>query len=191
MKCPLCDSDFEPIEFRLSRTNTVHAKRCLQCAGWWFPRALPEYLDAAAIRQYESPQPSYSLKAFDLLCPSDQTLLTQSDSDIAPNGAKSWHCPECAGEFFPKGQLALLAEWKGARTPAEKHEVGFGRVKVAGALSLTTVLGIAVLSSINRTGLTLSAAETSVLPTSGPNIFTLILLSLTYIAGTILAVLSR
>ncbi|HUD20584.1 MAG TPA: zf-TFIIB domain-containing protein [Candidatus Saccharimonadales bacterium] len=191
MKCPLCEGDFEPLDLRADGQGFVRTDRCSQCGGWWFPRELPDSLHYAVVNKYESPQPSYSLKAFDLLCPSDQTLLQQSDYQIAPNGARFWQCPECDGTFFPKGQLSLYAQWKEENLRPVKHGSGYTQIRAASTVSLALVLFVAILASVNRTGLSLSAAETQTLPTTGPNIFTLILLSLTYLAGTVLAVLSR
>lgn len=191
MKCPLCEGEFDPIELRTVFAGIINAKQCVQCGGFWLEKELSEPLDEKSINQYESPKPDFSVKAFDLHCPLDGTLLAQSNYDTQVSGGKNWHCSDCGGQFYQKGQLAL-------RTKATHKSTGHiiskklsSRTQVASGVSLMAVLMVLGMATINRSGIDFNAASNSPLPTSGPNVITLILLAIAYLAGTILAVLGR
>ncbi|MBI4948341.1 zf-TFIIB domain-containing protein [Candidatus Berkelbacteria bacterium] len=191
MKCPLCEGEFDPIELRTVFAGIVNAKQCVQCGGFWLEKELTEPLDQKSINQYESPKPDFSVKAFDLHCPLDGTLLSQSNYDEQVSGAKNWQCNDCGGQFYQKGQLAL-------KTAATHKSTGHliskklnSRTQVASGVSLMAILIVSVMASLNSFGLEYSAASNSPLPTSGPNVLTLVLLAVAYLAGTVLAVLGR
>lgn len=189
MKCPLCNGDYDRVDLRTVSGSLVEARRCLQCNGFWFPQPLKSQLDPANVAQYDSPSPNYSVKSYDLTCPLDGTLLAPADHDISPHSGQFWRCPDCDGMFFPRGQLALYAEWLASQQPATAKERGFSRTQaITGVLALF-VLTVAMLASLSN--IDLQAAQAQTLPNSGPNLLTLAMLALTYLAGTILAVLGR
>ena len=189
MKCPLCNGDYDRVDLRTVNGSLVEAKRCLQCGGFWFPQPLKDQLDPAIITQYDSPSPNYSVKSYDLICPLDETLLAPANHDVSPHSGQFWSCPDCDGMFFPRGQLALYAQWLASQQPVAAKERGFSRTQaITGVLSLF-VLTVAVFASLANVDL--QAAQAQTLPNSGPNLLTLGMLALTYIAGTILAVLGR
>lgn len=187
----MCDGDFEPIELRTITSRLAETKHCLQCGGFWFPRALGERLEPQAVAIYDVEQPNYSLKSDDLMCPIDRTLLDRTEDHDLPNGAKLWHCPDCEGVFFPRGQLALVTNWQASHDTEHQSEGLRARSRAALGVSLSIVLIVLMSVTVQHTQLTFQAAEGSPLPTSGPNILTLMLLALAYVAGTILAVLGR
>jgi len=190
MKCPLCEGEFEAVELRTRGANLLEAQRCTNCGGFWLPRHLDEALDPNSLTQLESAQPNYSLKTIDLVCPRDRTLMTASEQGHHPTGAKSWSCSECGGMFFPRGQLSHITNHQAV--PENDHPMGLlPRAQGAIGVSLIMVLVVAVLASLNNFALTFSASDGSPLPTSAPNLFTLLLLAMAYVAGTILAVLGR
>lgn len=169
----------------------VTGYHCDQCGGFWFQRATGETLDRETLNRYDTPQFNYSLKAFNMSCPSDGTILEEDDSR-GPAGGRSWSCPDCRGVFYPKGQLALLTDYQEKHAVAAKPGAGLnGRSQAAVALSLTFGLVVVVLGTLGRGTVSLNAAGTTPLPTSGPSILTLLLLAVTYLAGTVLAVLGR
>lgn len=191
MKCPLCDGDQEPIELRSISGRIVNSKHCLQCGGFWFPRPMSERLEPQSVAVYDVQQPNYSLKSDDLMCPIDRTLLERTEDLELPNGAKLWHCPDCEGAFYPRGQLALMTAWLAAHD-GTKHPDGLrARARGAVGVSLSIVLIVLTFATVQHTSLTFQAADGSPLPTSGPNVLTLILLAMAYLAGTVLAVLGR
>ncbi len=190
MKCPLCEGEFETVELRTVGARTVDAKHCTQCGGFWLERSLEEPLMPEWVAQYDTPQPNYSLKASDLFCPIDDSRLEQVDGNIDSAGSRYWQCNDCRGQFYPKGQLALLTNHQ-AKTNPRVPALATNRGRAAMGISLVAVLFVGVMASFNRFNYQLNAASNSPLPTTGPNVYTLILLALAYIAGTVLAVLGR
>lgn len=190
MQCPQCHGDYEPIDLKSISGSIINAKRCTQCGGFWFPRPLTEPFMSDLVAQYDRPVPNYSLRNLDLTCPNDGSLMSQADNDSAIAGVKSWTCPDCDGVFFPKGQLAMYSKWEQDQVSTGGIPGSFGRVQAAGSVALMAILVVSIFGSISKVG-TYAAASNSTLPTSGPNVFTLILLALTYLAGTVLAVLGR
>jgi len=190
MQCPQCHGEFEPIEIRSSGNALVNVRRCTQCSGFWFPKPMNEPLQYEAVTKYDKPVPNYSLRNMDLICPNDKTLLTQAEDEAAFNGIKYWSCPDCDGTFFPKGQLASYSQWEQKRAGEKTNKGGLAKSQAAGAVSLMFVLVVMVMGSLGNST-AFNAAEVQTLPTAGPNVFTLILLALTYLAGTVLAVLGR
>ncbi|HSX42445.1 MAG TPA: zf-TFIIB domain-containing protein [Candidatus Saccharimonadales bacterium] len=189
MKCPYCGGGFEAVGLQTQNGGSLTSYHCMQCGGFWLARQPAEALDAAALNHYDTPQFNYSLKAFNMACPTDGTMLEEDDAR-GPAGGRSWHCTECGGVFYPKGQLALLAEWQVKHSVLQPTAGLAGRTQTAVALSLTFGLVVAVLGALSS-NFSLNAAGTAPLPTSGPNIITLLLLAVTYLAGTVLAVLGR
>lgn len=188
MKCPQCSGDWESVLFQGTDGSAVPAKRCNQCSGFWFERPPLAEIAPSSVVNFDTPQPNYSLKNLDLLCPLDKTPLDAADFDQLPNGARYWSCPDCEGRYYPKGQLALI-------TATRPNAAGLvitwvqTRTQAAVASLLVAVGGIAVV--ISSTKVVYQAAENQTLPTGGPNIFALVMLALTYLAGTVLAVLGR
>lgn len=192
MRCPQCGGDFDVLALRAQDGGTVPGKRCSQCKGFWFERFPTAQLSSDSVARYDTPQPNYSLKNLDMICPNDGTLLQAIEHDDLPNGGKYWNCGDCEGTFFPRGQLALITNWKAAQT-VDLQNAGLPvRTQAALATFLIALGGVLVLVSTVKTNFTnLAATENTVLPTTGPNIFALILIALAYLAGTVLAVLGR
>lgn len=188
MRCPQCGGDFDIANLQGVDGNVVPSKRCSQCKGFWFER-FPPTLMTKSVEQFDVPQPNYSLKNLDLICPNDGTLLQTADHDDLPNGGKYWTCGDCEGTFFPRGQLALITSWKITQT-VDLQTAGLP-VRTQAALATFLLAFGSVLTIMGTIKTSYNAAENTVLPTAGPNIFALILIALTYLAGTILAVLGR
>lgn len=191
MRCPLCDGEFEPIELRTISGRLADTKHCLQCGGFWFPRALTERLEPQSVAVYDVEQPNYSLKSDDLMCPIDRTLLERTDDTGLPTGTKLWHCPDCEGAFYPRGQLALITRFQAENDGTHYADGLRARSRAALGVSLSIVLIVLMSATIQHTSPTFEAAGAAPLPTSGPNVLTLMLLALAYLAGTVLAVLGR
>jgi len=189
MRCPQCGGDFDGISIQAVDGGLVPSKRCSQCKGFWFERYPAASLLPKSVAQYDSAQPNYSLKNWDMICPNDGTLLQATEHDDLPNGGRYWSCDDCEGTFFPRGQLALVVSWQAERS-AEVHPSGLPLRTQASLAFFLIALG-SILTVVSSFKATYSAAEVSVLPTTGPNIFALILIALTYLSGTILAVLGR
>lgn len=186
MNCPMCEGNFESVSIRAAGGGTHQGRRCAQCSGFWFDAAADEGLLPEAVADIDIPQPNYSLRHMSLACPVDETLLEQSEHEAGPTGLKVWTCPDCHGTFYPRGQLALFYKWaamQGLPTLVAP------RARAALAVMLTVLGGILTFASVNTQGFQAAVAEP--LPTSGPNILTLILIALAYISGTVLAVLGR
>lgn len=188
MKCPLCGSEFEPVSIRSLSGSVRRTRRCSQCGGFWFDQGNDEGLSATSVAEVDSPQPNYSLQNLNLLCPSDQTVLEQSDHDAGPTGFKMWSCPDCKGAFYPRGQLALFVDWVAEHGGAVTFGL-YSRTQAALAVMLTVLGGVLTVAAASSRGFQAASAEP--LPTSGPNILTLVLIAAAYIAGTVLAVLGR
>lgn len=161
-------------------------KRCTQCSGFWFDAHGDEGLAPEAVADIDVPQPNYSLRHMMLSCPADETLLEQSDHEAGPTGFKVWMCPDCRGVFYPRGQLALYYSWA---TSQGMPTLISARSQPALAIMLTVLGGVLTFAAVNSQGFQAAVAEP--LPTSGPNILTLVLIALAYISGTVLAVLGR
>ena len=188
MKCPLCNGDYNNIHLRTNGGIAVEAKKCNQCSGIWFSKPLNNILEPESVAKYDTPSPNYSTKSFDLICSFDGSLLSFAEHDVSPHSGQYWPCPDCDGMFFPKGQLALYQQWL---TSQQKilHKPVFSRAKISMAIMFIFVLIVAVFASLSKVDL--QAAQVQALPNSGPNVLTLALLAVTYIAGTVLAVLGR
>ncbi len=187
MNCPMCDGKFEPLKVLGLGGEVRQARRCAECNGFWFDAHQDEGLSAESVAEVDTPQPNYSLQNVTLSCPTDKTLLEQSEHEAGPTGFKVWSCPDCKGMFYPRGQLALFSHWiadQGMPTLAL-----YSRTQAALAVMLTVLGGILTFASINSQGF--QAAVADPLPTDGPNVLTLVLIAAAYIAGTVLAVLGR
>lgn len=192
MKCPQCNGEYDQISLLSTGGETVAAQKCTQCGGVWFQRPLKQQLNVQSVLQNDPPSPNYSTKSFDLTCSLDGTLMAPADHDISPHSGQYWQCPDCDGMFFPRGQLALYEQWlESQQSPTAKHSAGFSRARATTAVLSMFVLTAAVLASLSKTDFSLNAAQVQALPNSGPNVLTLAMLAVTYIAGTILAVLGR
>ncbi|MEK7535055.1 MAG: zf-TFIIB domain-containing protein [Patescibacteria group bacterium] len=191
MKCPMCGGDFDNVNLKTVGGSGTWAKHCNQCGGFWFEREPTEFLSLESIHKVDAPAPNYSLKQMDLVCSNDNSLLIGVEREDLPAGTQYWKCPDCEGTFYPKGQLALMVN--------HQHDVhGEHIAGLISARSRTTLAGVLVFIGIGaviavgqKTQIDLNAAPDQVLPTNGPNILTLLLLGITYLAGTILAVLGR
>lgn len=184
MNCPQCRGEFENIEIDTARGGTTKAKRCSQCAGFLVDQ--PKSFEPESVLKYESPQTTYSFAGDSFECPIDQGRLEYQQDGVSANSAKYYYCESCGVYFFPKGQLSTFV------SKIEAPIVGSIRTKIGSAVGLCLVLAISVLATINKVSYSFQAAEaTSPLPTTGPNLFTLLLIALTYLAGTILAVLGK
>lgn len=186
MNCPMCEGGFESVSIRGVGGSNRQTKRCGQCSGFWFDVHGDENLAPDAVADIDVPQPNYSLRHMTLTCPVDETLLEQSDHEAGPTGFKVWMCPDCRGVFYPRGQLALFYKWAGGQG---LPTLVAPRSQAALAVMLTVLGGIMTFASVNSQGF--QAAVSEPLPTSGPNILTLVLIALAYISGTVLAVLGR
>lgn len=188
MKCPLCNGEYSRVNLRTESGSLVDAQKCDQCSGMWFSSPLNSILDENSVASHDTPSPNYSTKSSDFICPLDGTLLHAADHDISPHSGQYWMCPDCDGMFFPKGQLALHQNWLiSQQQPA--HKPAFSRAKTTTIVMSIFVLTVAVFASFSKVDL--QAAQVQALPNSGPNVLTLILLAITYIAGTVIAVLGR
>lgn len=188
MKCPLCNGEFNKIHFRTDGGTVTEAQKCDQCSGIWFARPMNSILDEETITKNDSPSPNYSTKSYDLTCSLDGTLLQPADHDISPHSGQYWTCPDCDGMFFPKGQLALHQNWLRSQQKSA-HKPAFSRTKATTAIMSLFVLTVALFAALSKVDL--QAAQVQALPNSGPNVLTLVLLAITYVAGTVLAVLGR
>jgi len=192
MKCPQCNGEYDRIDLLSVTGDTVPAQRCTQCGGVWFQKPLKQQLNLQSVWQNDPPSPNYSLKSSDLTCSLDGTLMSVADHDISPHSGQYWECPDCDGMFFPRGQLALYEQWLNSKqSPTATKTAGFSRAQVASGVFAIFMLSAAVLAAVSKGDLSLNAAQTQALPNSGPNVLTLLMLAVTYIAGTILAVLGR
>lgn len=187
----MCGGDFDNVNLKTVGGSGTWAKHCNQCGGFWFERQPAEYLSLDSINKVDVPTPNYSLKNMDLICSNDNSLLALVERDDLPAGTQCWRCPDCEGTFYPKGQLAMMTHHQ--HDAHGEHIAGLvstrSRTTLAGVL--TFVGFAAVFAAGQKANLNLSAAGEQVLPSSGPNILTLLLLGITYLAGTILAVLGR
>ena len=189
MKCPLCNGDYEKIHIKAVDGSSVEAMKCLHCSGIWFSRPLKGNLDQDSIADHDSPAPNYSTKSSDFTCPADGTLLQAAEHDVSPHSGQYWSCPDCDGMFFPRGQLALHQRWLRDQQGTDAHRSTFSRARASTAVLSVFILVVAILAALSRVDL--QAAQTQALPNTGPNVLTLIMLAVTYLAGTILAVLGR
>ena len=191
MKCPMCGGDFDNVNLKTVGGSGTWVKHCNQCGGFWFEREPTEYLSLDSINKVDVPTPNYSLKQMDLVCSNDNSLLVNVERDDLPAGTQYWRCPDCEGTFYPKGQLALMTQHN--HDIHGEHIAGLVSVRSRTALAGVLVfIGAALIIATGQKGqIDLNAITDQVLPTSGPNILTLLLLGITYLAGTILAVLGR
>lgn len=185
----MCGGDFDNAALKTVGGSGTWARHCNQCGGFWFEREPTEFLSLDSINKVDVPTPNYSLKNIDLVCPVDNSLLASVEREDLPAGVQYWRCPDCSSTFYPKGQLALVTHW-------QHQEHGEQITGMASARSRTTLAAVllflgAAASTATLQKSVLTAAGEQVLPTNGPNILTLLLLGITYLAGTILAVLGR
>lgn len=187
----MCGGDFDNVQLKTVGGGGAWVKHCNQCAGFWFEREPTEILDADSIAKVDVAMANYSLKNTDLVCPNDNSLLVGVERDDLPAGSEYWRCPDCSGTFYPKGQLAFITNWQFEMSSDHIAVLVSARTQTTIAVLLVVVGAVAANAAVQRAGVNLSAAGEQVLPTSGPNILTLLLLGITYLAGTVLAVLGR
>lgn len=180
----------EAVNLRSTSGKLVTAKRCTSCGGFWLPKGMPPYLNSTQVHEYDVSHPSFTLKAFDMVCPNDQSLMLEDENADLPNGMRVWHCHDCGSAFFPKGQLGYYCDWQDGLLK-ESHSSGINRTQGAVTVLSILFLAIMVMASLNKVSVNYQAAVDQTLPTAGPNIYSLVFLALAYIAGTILAVLGR
>jgi|GEM_PF-1410155 len=191
MKCPMCGGDFTSVVLKTSSAESVLARQCGQCAGIWLEREPSEPLSGESVREFDTAAANYSLAHHDLVCPLDNSLLSEVDSDDLPAGIRYWHCTDCSGSFYPKGQLAAISKHQNHSTA---HQVAAGRTQVTIASVLVVGLIVLVNASWRQMEgdlLTLEASTDQVLPGGSLSFLTLILLVACYLAGTALAVMGR
>lgn len=185
MRCPSCEGEVEPVSLRDRAGDLKEAKRCGQCGGFWFESGQDDDLSVESVLDYDVANPNYTMKSYNLVCPSDQTLLNQSERDALPTGLNIWNCPDCSGTFYPRGQLALATNWQ-AEQAKQRSLAVYSRSRMAMAVLLLVFGGIFFgFASQNF------SAVGQTLPTEGPNIMMLVLIAISYLAGTVLAVLGR
>jgi len=191
MRCPMCGGDFDTVRLKTVGGSGTLAKHCNQCGGFWFEREPTEVISLESIADVDVPTPNYSLKNTDLVCANDNSLLVGVERTDLPAGTQYWKCPDCDGTFYPKGQLALITHWR--HNTDSEHIAGLvtNRTRTTLAVLLVAIGILVTNAAAQRADLFLSAGSDQILPTSGPNILTLILLGVTYLAGTVLAVLGR
>jgi len=177
------------VDLRSIDGKKVYAKQCQSCAGFWFDHDLKEIIDENSINKVDVATPNYSLKHEELICPRDRSLLKSVDRSDLPAGIIYWKCQDCGGNFYPKGQLAMISKWQHQHMGEHISEVKSARTKAPVALLLLLLGGFVMNAAVKQA--TLQASTDQVLPTSGPSILTLLLLGITYLAGTVLAVLGR
>lgn len=191
MRCPNCQGDFEAIAVKGWGGIASKTKRCNQCGGFWFERNILSQLSAESAKLVDPPMPNFSLQEYNFACPIDGTMMTELNGDDHQPGIRYWDCPECQGLFVPRGQLGVITHWLEHQSASRKTVGPGGRTKWVESVVLLGVGAIFSLIAFNVDATKLSASTANPLPTSGPNITALILLALTYLAGTILAVLGR
>lgn len=191
MRCPMCGGDFETVNLKTIGGSGTMTKHCNQCGGFWFEREPTELLSLDSISKVDVPSPNYSLKNMDLVCANDNSLLVGVERNDMPAGVQYWKCPDCDGTFYPKGQLALLTHWQHEINSDHVAGVATNRTRITLAVLLLAIGSVTANAAAQKINLSLSAATEQVLPTSGPNLLTLLLLGVTYLAGTVLAVLGR
>ncbi|MCR4277710.1 MAG: hypothetical protein NUV85_01690 [Candidatus Berkelbacteria bacterium] len=186
----MCGGDFENVNLKTVGGSGTWAKHCNQCGGFWFEREPTEFLSLDSINSVDVPTPNFSLKQMDLVCSNDNSLLECVERDDLPAGTRYWRCPDCEGAFYPKGQLALVTHHN--HDVHGEHIAGLvstrSRTTLAGVL---VFVGATLMIATSQSQIEFNATSDQVLPSSGPNILTLLLLGITYLAGTILAVLGR
>jgi len=192
MKCPYCEGDLITIQLENNDGEFEEELRCSSCGGFWVKSMPDDGFAPDSIEKIDRPMPNYSLNVRNLMCPMDGTLLVASEFDAYPTGAKYWRCDDCSGNFYPKGQLALISEHQ-AKASKPAGIMGMSKAQATSAVMLLIVGSIAFIGSMQAgDGLTFRAAEiTTTLTNPAPNFITLMLLGLTYLLGTMTAVLGR
>jgi Zn-finger nucleic acid-binding protein len=192
MNCPNCHSDFEQITLKNRSGASIKGKHCNSCAGFWFDSNVLDQISPASAVAIDPPTPNYSLQEYNFVCPIDGTIMAEEDGMITAPGSRYWHCPECQGLFVPRGQLGLLTQAIETenRNLATSHRPS-ARTRWAEAITLVGLGVVFTGLAISADQSKLLASTTGPLPTVGPNILALSLLAVTYLAGTILAVLGR
>ena len=131
MKCPMCGGDFDTATFKTLGGSAAQARHCMQCGGFWFERPLDEPLAPFSVSQYDAAAPNYSLKQIDLVCPNDQSLLSEVDDPDQPAGTQFWQCSDCDGCFYPRGQLAHVTNWQATTVEVKTPIVSRSRSALA------------------------------------------------------------
>ena len=192
MKCPFCEGDLTSIQIENNDGEYEDVQRCTSCGGFWVKNEPREGFAADAVAKIDKPQQNYSLNAYNLACPVDKNLLLASEFDAIPTGVKYWKCNDCGGLFYPKGQLALLTEYE-EKTRRANPFLGMTKSQITSMVMLFLIGSASFVGAMQTiSGFEFHAAEiTTTLTNTTPNLITLIMLGLAYLAGTILAVLGR
>jgi len=132
------------------------------------------------------------LREKDYICPLDGELMEQWFSDEDDIRVRYWTCDKCRDSFFPSGELLAFAKRREKDQSLIAYRTNLSRrAQLTTAFSLLIVGAAFFVASLRANEAVLLAESSNPLPNTGPNLPTLILLAVTYLAGTILAVLGR
>lgn len=191
MRCPKCQGELERVVLRGER-GSVKAERCNQCASFWFNKDNYRQISYEEAKRVDARAPEMGMHQPSYCCPIDGSLLDEWHSDEHDTWVRYWSCDRCAGSFFPAGQLLAYAKQRQEDKAVLTYHIGQPRrSQLVQAFSLL-VVGIAFFSaSLRANEAALLAESSNPLPSVGPNLPTLILIAITYLAGTVLAVLGK
>jgi len=191
MRCPNCQADLGRTILRGER-GSLKAERCQQCGSFWFAKDGYRFVPYQEAKKVDAKAPSMGMKEQNFACPLDGELMEQWHSDDDDEWVRYWTCDKCGGSFFPPGQLLAIAKQRDKDQSLLAYRVGLSRrTQFTTALSLLIAGAAFFTAALRANEAALLAESSNPLPNVGPNLPTLILLAVTYLAGTVLAVLGK
>lgn len=189
MRCVNCQGELGSISFQTVGGARLKAKRCLSCGGFWFINGQLQEVSLSAAHQVDNHSPSYALQEHNFICENDRTLMNRVSVAGNPVDSHFWRCSECAAVFVPRGQLAALTDIYHSKRLENQPTAHVGRAQLTEAVLLVGLGVFLATKGWQRNAGLLASGDT--LPSQGPVLLPLVLLSVTYLSGVILAILGR
>ena len=139
MKCPNCQNEFHSATVPNSYGQKFEVFKCPHCQSFWFKKM--QFYGFPADKASEVDTAGKIDVSEKLICPEDQTVLTDFKDPNVPPEFKGFRCSECGGMFVPKSQLLFYKQYQGGN----KAYMDIPQKSVATLVSLGAVFILSLL----------------------------------------------
>lgn len=139
MKCPNCQSEFQSAIVPNNYGQKFEVFKCPHCQSFWFKKM--QLYGFPADKASEIDTPGKINIATNLVCPEDQTPLTDFKDPNVPSEFTGFRCSDCGGMFVPKSQLIFYKKYQ----EGNKAYIDIPRKAAAALVSLGVVFILSLL----------------------------------------------
>jgi len=108
LHCPDCDGILVPYAVTISSENEVNLNYCYNCGGFWCDHWVANRISYKQFKSISTQFPEHS-NSFVLgsgkKCPYCEIGLQRIQGENIPQDLTVFSCPQCFGNWFPKGEL--------------------------------------------------------------------------------------